>query len=187
MPDNDDRENEAPGRKAASGVSRVNDELAAGYDEDFESWWWRVEIGVWVVLSICILAGLLGLTGRGVLAKHLRRTSDAGLEVKYERVARYKTPTIIQIRLSPAVFQGKTAYLWVNRAIIEDMGTQRIIPQPLTSYPGENGIGYVFPVQEAGQPLFISLAEEPSRPGIFEQEMKTDPKHDLFMRVVIFP
>jgi hypothetical protein len=54
--------------------SRVNCELALGYDPDFESQWWHIEIAIWIGLSIVVFLSLSGFLGRGPLA-HLQRGS----------------------------------------------------------------------------------------------------------------
>lgn len=168
-------------------LSRVNDDLSVGYDEKFENWWWRVEVCVWIILSIALIAGLTGAFGRGLLAEKEVGTNDSAMQIRYERIARYKTPSIMSVHIEPNVFHGNEAYLWLNNAVIDDMGAQRIIPEPLRSMPGVDGIGYIFLVQDVHRPLMLRFAMEPSRPGIFEEEVKIDARHDIFMRALILP
>jgi len=167
--------------------SQVNDELTLGYDSDFESQWWRIEIGIWITLSIVVILGLTGLLGRGPLAHERRGSADGSLEVDFQRVARYKTPEIMIVRLTPDLYRQRAAHLWLNREIIEEMGLQRIIPQPLESRPGENGIEYVFPVQNPNEPTLIRFVKEASKPGIFTEEVRVDSQHDVFLRSIAMP
>lgn len=170
-----------------SSIHRINEELTIGDDIEFETLWWRIERGLWLFLSIVLLLALSGLLGNGPLAHHEIDTPDQALEVRYERVAHYKSPAILQVRIRPQLFQNGRAYLWINRVIVNDMGEQRIIPQPEQSSPGDNGILYVFPVEDVTRPLIVSFALEPSKVGIFRQEVRVDPRHDLFPRSTILP
>ncbi|MEG9436941.1 hypothetical protein JAO29_12315 [Edaphobacter sp. HDX4] len=170
-----------------SGLSKVNDELTLGYDRDFEAQWWRIELGLWVFLAIAMILGLTGLSGRGPLAHKQSGTPDGALTVVYERIARYKTPGVMTVRVEPQLYRDGKIYLWLNRAMIERMGLQRIIPQPAVSLPGDDGIGYVFPVSDPTKPTLIFFANEVSSPGIYEEELKTDPQHDLFLRALALP
>jgi hypothetical protein len=166
---------------------RVNDEFTLGYNRDFEALWWRIEITIWVVLSVFVLVALTGLLGHGPLARQRRGSEDGLLDVDFQRVARYKTPDVMTVRLDPALYREGKIHLWLNRAIVEQMGLQRIIPQPIESFPGDEGIAYVFPVQDATRPTLIWFAKEPSKPGIYTEEVRVDSKHDLFLRSITLP
>lgn len=168
-------------------ASRVNDELTLGYNQDFEAQWWRIEVGLWITLSIFVVVGLTGLLGKGPLAHRSTGTQDGALTVNFEWIARYKTPEIMEVRVAPSLYSGGKAHLWLNRAIVEQMGLQRIIPEPVESRPGPNGIGYVFNVEDATKPTLILFAKEASKPGTFMEEVKVDAQHDLFMRSITFP
>lgn len=170
-----------------SGISRVNSEFAIGYDMDFENQWWRVEVSIWVFLCVLVLTGVLGLLGRGPLSRGTRGSNDSFLVVNYQRIARYKTPEEMTVRVGPELYRNGKIYLWLNRAVVEKMGLQRIIPQPLESMPGEDGIGYIFSVSDPSKPTLIYFAKEASSPGVFVEELKVDPEHDLFMRSVVLP
>lgn len=170
-----------------SGITRVNDELSLGYDRDFERQWWRIEVGLWSFLTAVLFLGLTGLLGRGPMAHKMISSTDGALTVDFQRIARYKTPDAMTIRLDPKLYRNGQAYLWLNRAIVERMGLQRIVPQPALSIPGNDGIGYLFPVSDPAKPTLIYLAKEPASPGFFEEEVKTDPEHDVFIQALILP
>ncbi|WP_263418867.1 hypothetical protein [Terriglobus albidus] len=169
------------------GIARVNDELSLGYDRDFEKQWWRIEVGLWSFLTVILLLGVMGLLGRGPMAHKTIGSADGALTVDFQRITRYKTPEAMTIRLDPKLYRNGRAYVWLNRAIVERMGLQRIIPQPALSIPGEDGIGYLFPISDPAKPTLIYLAKEPAAPGLYEEEVKTDPEHDIFMRALILP
>jgi len=177
----------ADNTRAPSGNSRVNDELTLGYSSHFEKQWWRIEVAIWILLSVFVAIGLTGLFGRGVLAHKRIGTNDGDFTVEFQQIARYKTPEIMMVRLAPSLYRQGKVRLWLNRAIVEDMGLQRIIPESEESFPGENGIAYTFQVQDSAEPTFIWFAKEASDPGIYEEEVKVDSRHDLSMRVFVLP
>ena len=78
-------------------VAKVNDEVAVGEDLDFQRKWWRFENAAWVFFTLIIILDLGGLFGRGPIAKAERRTADGTLDVKYERIERTDSPSILSI------------------------------------------------------------------------------------------
>lgn len=165
----------------------INNELALGDDRDFEAIWWRVEVGVWVFLVTMLILALSGLLGHGPLAHKELSSSDKALEIRYERIAHYKTPAILQVCVHPQLFQNGKAYLHLSRVTVHGMGAQRISPAPETSMPDDDGISYIFPPEDPGKPLIVMFALEPSEAGMFHQEVRTDPNHKLFFNSIVFP
>ncbi|MBV9083458.1 MAG: hypothetical protein JOZ62_12325 [Acidobacteriaceae bacterium] len=79
-------------------VSKVNDEIAVGSDLDFQRKWWRWERLVWIFFTALIIADVAGCFGRGPLAKARTRTSDGVMDISYERIERFGTPSILTIQ-----------------------------------------------------------------------------------------
>lgn len=173
--------------KLVSPVSRVNDEFAVGNDLDFEKWWWRVEISIWSLLVILLLTALSGITGRGPLAHKRASTQDQALQIKYDWVERFKTPSVLSIRLEPATFQGNHAYVWLSRSFVDKLGLQRISPEPALSIPQAQGITYLFAIQQSGQPIILDFALEPAQVGLFRQEVRVAGGQQLFVHTLVFP
>jgi hypothetical protein len=170
-----------------SSIGRVNDEFVLGDDRAFEAVWWRIEVGLWIFLSVVLALALTGLLGKGPLAHKEIATPDKALELRYERIARYNTPAIVEVRIHPELFRNRKAYIRLSRTTIKGMGAQRIIPQPEQSLPDDDGISYVFPVEEPSRPLIIAFALQPSSAGLFRQEIIAGPGHDLFFNSIILP
>jgi hypothetical protein len=89
-------------------VSKVNDEIEVGEDLDFQRKWWRFENFVWILFSLIIVLDLGGLFGRGPVAKAERRAADGTIDVRYERIERTASPSILTIRFGQsAIVDGK--------------------------------------------------------------------------------
>ena len=101
-------------------VAKVNDEVAVGEDLDFQRKWWRFENAAWVFFTLIIILDLCGLFGRGPIAKAERHTADGTLDVKYERIERTDSPSILSISFGQSAIQdGKFAFTsataWLSR------------------------------------------------------------------------
>lgn len=145
-------------------VPKVDNAVAVGEDLDFQRRWWKFETWLWRFFCLILLADLLGLFGRGFLAKAERNTSDRTLDVKYERIERASTPSILTINFGPAAIQNGEVQLYVSNSLLKELGTQRVVPQPARSVIGGGGVTYTFPVTKL--PVTVDLELEPSFPGL---------------------
>jgi hypothetical protein len=166
-------------------VPKVDNEVAVGEDLQFQRRWWSFERIVMIVFFAMIALDLLGAFGRGVLARAHAPLSQGAADVKYERVERAGTPSILSIAFhEPAVRDGKVE-LWVDGALTKDLGTQRIIPQPATSTIDNDGIRYVFPVKSL--PAGIQFALQPFHPGIYALHMRVEGRATDTFHIVVMP
>ena len=141
-------------------VPLVDGKVAVGEDLAFQRRWWRFERIIWIVFGVILIADLVGLLGRGPLANAERMTPDGVLRVKYERVLREGTPSIVTILPeSSAVHDGKLQ-LFVSDSIVKQFGAQRVIPQPETSAVGNGGVTYTFAA--TADPITVQIELKPS-------------------------
>jgi len=155
-------------------VARVNEEVAVGEDLEFQRSWWRFERIVWSCFMIIIALDLAGAFGRGPLA-HARITSaDHSLSVRYERIQRTGTPSVMTIRIDAEAVRGGEATLFVSDKLVSALGAQRIIPQPATTRVGNGGLTYTFPV--TSPPSIVQIELEPPGPGRFRFEISAGAK-----------
>src|SRR3954454_16098053 len=110
---------------------KVNDELEVGIDLDFQKRWWRFEKIIWVIFTIIILLDMLGAFGHGILAKARLRSPDGSVDVDYERVERFSAASKLMVHFTPAAIHDGKVRLWLNDAMLTDLGTQRVITKPL--------------------------------------------------------
>jgi hypothetical protein len=87
-------------------VARVNDEVAVGENLDFQRKWWRFENVAWAIFTLIVFLDLSGLFGRGPLAKAERRTTDGTIEMKYERIERTGSPSIMTIQFGQSAIHN---------------------------------------------------------------------------------
>jgi len=144
-------------------VPKINEELAVGEDLEFQRVWWKIERAIWIFFLLLIIADVLGVFGRGWLAKAHKATTDQSLDISYERVERFNTPSILTIKLSPEIVRDGKVQLWASEALVKALGNQRVVPQPAVSAIGQAGILYTFPV--TGQPMSVEFSLTPASVG----------------------
>jgi hypothetical protein len=166
-------------------VAKVNDEVAVGEDLDFQRKWWRFENAAWVVFTLIIVLDLAGLFGRGPIAKAERRSPDGGIDVKYERIERTESPSILTIQFAQSAIQNGKIRLYVSNSLVKELGAQRIIPAPQETVIGEGGLTYTFLASEP--PASVDLALQPSGPGIYKFTVGVAGGQPVVAKVVVVP
>jgi hypothetical protein len=166
-------------------VPKVDNAIAVGEDLDFQRKWWRFERIAWVLFGVIILCDVLGLFGRGYLANAERRTGDGSVDLKYERVERASTPSIMTFRFGPSAVHDGRIRLFVSEDVVKALGAQRISPQPAESVVGGGGITYTFPASDPDAVVEIML--EPSFPGVHSFEVGVPGSEMVREKVAVVP
>ena len=166
-------------------VAKVNDEVAVGEDLDFQRKWWRFENAAWAFFTLIIVLDLAGLFGRGPIAKAERRTADGTIDVKYERIERTDSPSIMTIQFGPSAIQDGKIHLYISNSLVKALGTQRVIPAPQDSLIGEGGLTYTFSASKP--PASVDLALQPAGPGLFDFTIGVVGADRVHARVVVVP
>ena len=141
-------------------VPKVDDTIAVGEDLDFQRRWWKLEKVIWSIFVLILIADLSGALGRGPLANAKAQTSDGTLHVKYERIQRENTSSIMTVLPGAAAIHNGQFQLFVSDSILKQFGAQRIIPQPATSTVGGGGVTYTFPATTT--PMTVQFELKPS-------------------------
>ncbi len=164
-------------------VPKINDEVAVGEDLGFQRKWWKFETFMWWVIALVLVLNFAGFLGRGPVA-HATLSSDAML-VKYERVERTGTPSILEVQFQPNTLGKKKVKLHVSQSVVNELGAQRVIPSPLDTAVGGGGLTYTFSAEEA--PGSVQFALQPSKPGIFHFTLEVPGSPPIAARVVVMP
>jgi len=159
-------------------------EVAIGEDLAFQRSWWKFERGVWFFFLLLLIADLLGLFGRGWLAK-AQRTDSKTVQLDYERIERASTPSIMTFHFTPAAIQNGQIQLYISEDLIKPLGAQRISPEPRTSVVGSDGITYTFPATET--PATAEIQLEPSFPGSHHFRVQVRGGQPIDANVVVLP
>jgi hypothetical protein len=164
-------------------VPKINSEVAVGEDLEFQRKWWRFETAMWWVIAFLLIANFSGLLGRGPLA-HTRMSNEAML-VKYERVERTGTPSILEVQFKPNSMGERQVKLHASQSVVNELGTQRVIPSPLETAITQDGLTYTFSTD--GTPGTVQFALQPSKPGIYTFSLQVPGSSPLAARVIVMP
>jgi hypothetical protein len=166
-------------------VAKVNEEVAVGEDLEFQRKWWRFENVIWVVFTLIIFLDLAGVFGRGPLAKTERHATDGTLDVKYERIERTGTPSMVTLQFGPQAIRNGEVSIYVSQSLVKELGAQRVIPDPKTTTLGNAGLTYTFPVSKL--PADVALDLQPVGPGIYDFTIGVVGAQPVNGKVVVVP
>lgn len=166
-------------------VAKVDGAVAVGEDLDFQRRWWRFERGVWIFFGLVLVADLSGLLGRGPLSKAQGETGDGSLRVKYERVERENTSSIVTILPGAAAVRNGKVQVFVSNVALQQLGAQRVIPQPEISAIGSGGVTYTFSATTL--PMTIQIELKPSFIGLHRFTVATSPAEQVQAKTFVLP
>lgn len=166
-------------------ISKVNDEIAVGADLEFQRKWWKFESAIWVLFTILVIMDLLGCFGRGYLAKAQAKTSDGSLDVHYERVERFSTPSVMTIQFGQSAIHDGNLQLWISESLVKKLGAQRVVPQPASSTLDHGGILYTFPATAI--PASVEFAMQPAGVGLSDLTLQVPGQEKLPLKILVMP
>ncbi len=158
-------------------VAKVSNEVAVGEDLEFQRRWWKFENAIWIFFGVIVLLDLAGAFGRGPLANATKVTPDGAMNIRYERVERFSTPSILTIHFRPDAVRDGQIKLWVSDTVVKTLGNQRIIPEPANSTTTDGGILYSFP--SGANPNSVEFALQPAKPGPSHFTIRLVPDGDI--------
>ena len=142
---------------------RVGD-LEIETDPDFLRRQWRVERAGWVIMSLLILAALAGAFGGGPLARAETESRAEAMRVEYDRIARRRGDGALDFHLAAAAVGDTVARLWLEREYVEQVGIQRVTPEPASVVSDGGRLVYEFDVQPQ-RPSRVVMEFEPRAMG----------------------
>ncbi len=172
-------------RRVKDDVPRYNDEVAVGEDLEFQRKWWKFENTMWVLFGAIILCDVLGVFGRGWLAKAKTTTPDHAVVLSYERMERAFTPSILDLEIAQKAIHNGQVKVYVSGSVVNDLGAARISPQPLTSTIGDSGYTYVFPA--TASPATVQIALNPPSAGLRHFRVQVAGSEPINASVFVFP
>jgi hypothetical protein len=166
-------------------VPKVNNELAVGDDLHFQRRWWRFERLIWVLFLGIVIADLLGCFGRGYFANAEAKSSDGMVDIHYQRVERFSTPSILSVQFGPNAAHNGHVKLWVSDSLLNALGNQRVIPEPSSSVLDSGGILYTF--ASSSHPSSVEFALEPATFGLFPLTLQVPGSSPVNLKIWVMP
>lgn len=163
------------------------DDIEAGCDLAFERRWWRLQRICWAILTLLLLGGVAGLFGHGPLSKATVHPSGSELEVRYDRLARRETPTLLELRVDKSALASGRLAIRLNRELVDRMQLKQIVPTPLAAEPLADGVRFFFQTDPTRDSAFIIFSENPTTPGIVESEVTLEGSETVRFRQFVYP
>src|SRR5688572_20039263 len=130
-------------------VKRIG-ELDLAEDIAFERRSWVVQRIAWTIMSLILIAALLGLFGNGWLSKARMSIPGGALEIEYNRFVRFQAPGELRARISPSSTEENQAGLWVSREYLKSIELKQITPAPEREITTDEGVIYLFATAHGG-------------------------------------
>ncbi len=168
------------------GADRINGELEVGFDHIFESRWLRVEQAGRMLMVLFVAAGLAGLLGRGPYSHRTEKTAASALAVDFEPIARSQTGTQVTLHFDNPT-GASTLGLFIGTTLIEPMGLQRILPQPIDTQTVQGGLRLTVTVPPGTHDAMLRLMLLPAGVGPEQLVARLDGHAALRWTQVVVP
>lgn len=126
-------------------------EHSADIDEDyrFQQRTWRAERLCWFVVLLILAGALAGLFSGGILGRAEAVGADGRFKVEYDRFARRKAPSSLEIRVDGDDIGGETT-LRLSSSLLENFEIERIRPRPAREFSTTEGLHLVVRIEKGG-------------------------------------
>lgn len=111
----------------------------------------KFQKGYWVLLTIFLMCGILGVFGKGVLSNASIEAN--GYSLHYDRFLRDETPTDVSIVLTEEMTSPVTVE--ISERYVKNVRIQSITPQPESVESSENRLVFNFNAEEGGIITFV--------------------------------
>jgi hypothetical protein len=147
--------------------------------------WMIFEKVAWTIMTLMLTAGLAGMLGRGPLSKGTAR-AGSDMEVRYERIARNKTPAVVEVKLNGVPASGKTVRVRLEGDLFARGHISRIVPQPKAWKPVRNGAELEF-ASLGSIPAAIGIVQEPASPGHLWNRITVEGGSSVTFNQIVLP
>ena len=131
-------------------------------------------------------SALAGLMGRGPYSHDTVAPPGAGMAVDFEPVARAQTPTQITFHIRNET-DATEMRLFVSTTVVEPMGLERVIPQPLSSSPVQGGLQLTFLVPPGARDAHVRLVVQPSGIGPITLDARLEDRAPVSWTQTVMP
>lgn len=158
-------------------------DLEVPHDEAFSRREWVVERVGWTLVTLFVLAGLVGLLGSGPLSWATTQ-DDAAVVVTYDTVTHYEADESITLTLHPAAVADDTVAVELSGPWVGGVDIQGIWPEPSAQRLVPGGVVLEFDVAEPGT-LEATITYRAQEYGTLDAELAAGSDVVTFSQLVI--
>lgn len=125
-------------------------DLQIEQDERFQRREWRAERVGWTVLTVFVLAGLVGLLGAGPLSSATAGERDGPVRVQYDRVAHLEADETVTFRFGPGAVVDGAVTMTLTGTWTGALDVSGIFPEPAEHRLVPGGMVLEFAVDQPG-------------------------------------
>jgi hypothetical protein len=144
---------------------------------------WRFERSGWATIALLVAAALAGLFGDGPITHATSRSGAAAIE--YDRTVRYGTSATFALSLPPAAGGDTMATVSLDRAFLDDVDVDHIVPEPVETRASATLVEYHFRRTEARAPLRVEFAVKATSIGARHARVGTSLGPIVFRQFVL--
>jgi hypothetical protein len=149
---------------------------------------WRRQRIEWALLTLVLLAAVLGLFGRGLLSAVEAGDRAAPVWLEYERFARAQAETNnLRFHLAPTAASDGRVRLWLSRAYLEHVRVLQVVPEPQTVEASADRYIYVFNAPDLRAPTVVTFNLDPESLGRLNGQAGLDAGPAFEFRQFIYP
>lgn len=164
----------------------MSDELSARFYPRFEARWRAAEAVGRTLMLVAIVATLFGLLGGGPVYLWTRTVSDGGLSVTYQPVARFGTPSGLNVTI-PVEAGAKEVAVTLPDAIAGGFDLQSVTPQPTRWEPGDGSMRLAFAPKPGAERMVVHLGGMPPSEGWLTLSVQLDGRPPLAWSQFVLP
>lgn len=134
-------------------------------DMRFQRKQWLVQRCGWLIMSVIVLAGLLGVFGKGPLSRSV--VEGDGLEVEHQRFLRAYAPSALTVVADARHAADGLLRLWLNGDFVRHVQFNQIMPLPQASHTDADKLVFTFLVARDAETARITFSFQPEQMGSF--------------------
>jgi hypothetical protein len=166
--------------------ARLQEESAL-VDEDlpFHHRQWRVQRLAWWIVSTIPLLGLVGLCGGGPMSA--RVTHRENNEFHYERFARRRAATKLEIIVASDAAAGETVRVRFADSYLRTMEVESLVPSPSSVRAQAEYTEFNFPRASGASASVIRFELQPESWGRVSGQLRVDDLTPVVLRTFVWP
>ena len=166
-------------------MATQREDLELETDESFQRNEWRIQRVGWVIWSVVIIAGLIGLLGSGPMSHKEISAADGSLTVDYDRYVHYHHPT--QLTLSVGGIADDKMGIKIDRALLDRLQVERIEPEPLQTELTDDGVIYTFMQKASSQNVKVIFHVDYERFGASQGTIEVVGHEPVTLKQFVYP
>ena len=149
-------------------------------DEDmrFQRRFWAAHRIGWIVMTLLVIAALLGLFSVGPFSTMTTRDPAGLVAIEYERFQRLKAPQTFRMSLAKLPEPGETASLRLSQSLVDAFEIESIQPEPDHTALAGDALVFTFRLDDPDRPGAILFSTKPQLLGSVLGEIGLGPTHD---------